>query len=99
MRTRFRFKGGAYSAVPCGPFRANPVGELSQGKPWAMLSWPFGPKNSPTPLSIPDDVASLEGKWRPSKFIQLLLLVSRQCAHVLVLGMIVYFIGGLNLCP
>jgi hypothetical protein len=26
------------------PFRANPVGNLTQGKPWAKLSWPVGLK-------------------------------------------------------
>jgi hypothetical protein len=25
-----------------GPFRADPVGNLTQGKPWAKFSWPFG---------------------------------------------------------
>jgi hypothetical protein len=29
----------------CRPFRAMLAGELTQGKPWAMLSWPFGPQN------------------------------------------------------
>jgi hypothetical protein len=29
------------------PFRANPVGNLTQGKPWAKLSWPFGPQRTP----------------------------------------------------
>jgi hypothetical protein len=28
-------------AVPGGPFRVNSGGEITQGKPWAMLFWPL----------------------------------------------------------
>jgi hypothetical protein len=33
-------------AVPSGPFRAHSAGKVTQGKPWAKLSWPFGPQRS-----------------------------------------------------
>jgi hypothetical protein len=46
--------------VPPGPFRAHSVEKLTQGKPWAKLSWPFGPQRSTlnpdrveTPLAPP----------------------------------------------
>jgi hypothetical protein len=29
--------------APSGPIR---LGELTQGKPWAKLSWPFGPQTA-----------------------------------------------------
>jgi hypothetical protein len=28
------------------------VGELTQGKPWAMLSWPFGPQRTVAICSV-----------------------------------------------
>jgi hypothetical protein len=38
--------GGQSSPYGNGPFRAHSVGELTQGKPWAKLSWPFGPQTA-----------------------------------------------------
>jgi hypothetical protein len=37
-----RFKGlEPMLAVPGGPFRASSGGGITQGEPWAMLSWPL----------------------------------------------------------
>ena len=30
-----------FAYLPVGPFRANRWGGITQGKPWAMLSWPL----------------------------------------------------------
>jgi hypothetical protein len=37
-------KRGRFAYLPVGPFRANRWGGITQGKPWAMLSWHFGPQ-------------------------------------------------------
>src|ERR1700683_3808426 len=34
------------------PFRAHHLKTRSQGKPWAKLSWPFGPKTRPTYIRL-----------------------------------------------
>jgi hypothetical protein len=47
--------------------------------------------------SISDDVASLKRKGRSAKLVQLLFLFRSQSTQVLVLGMIVDFVGGLDI--
>ena len=47
--------------------------------------------------SMSDDVASLKGKRRPAKLIQLLLLLRGQSTQILLLGLIVDFIGGADI--
>jgi hypothetical protein len=34
-------KRGRFAYLPVGPFRANRWGGITQGKRWAMLSWPL----------------------------------------------------------
>ena len=41
----------AILAVTGGPFRANPGGGITQGEPWAMLSWPL--RATECQLSLP----------------------------------------------
>jgi hypothetical protein len=36
----------AILAAQYGHFGAHPVGNLTEGKPWAKLSWPFGPQRT-----------------------------------------------------
>ena len=47
--------------------------------------------------SISDDVASLKRKGCSAKLVQLLFLFRSQSTQVLVLGMIVDFVGGLDI--
>ena len=35
----------------CCPFRAGRDKKISQGKPWAMLSWPFRPQTEQTTIT------------------------------------------------
>jgi hypothetical protein len=47
--------------------------------------------------SVSDDVAPLKRKGCSAKLVQLLFLFRRQSTQVLVLGMIVDFVGGLDI--
>jgi hypothetical protein len=66
---RDRFKGSErILAVPGGPFRAHSGGGISQGEPWAMLSWhlravrPALTTYSPWAMLYgPSDLASRDG--------------------------------------
>jgi hypothetical protein len=45
-RTRTRTRTITIPAAWYGPFRADQIGNLTQGKPRAKFSWPFGPQRS-----------------------------------------------------
>jgi hypothetical protein len=42
--SKIRSRFSPYLVAPSGPIR---VWAITQGKPWAILSWPFGPKTRP----------------------------------------------------
>jgi CheY-like chemotaxis protein len=44
LRSEIGRQSSAYRTAPSGPIRLGKI--LTQGKPWAMLSWPFEPRQA-----------------------------------------------------